>query len=221
MAIYSSGYVPGSSLDESSEFDVFLSHLELILNNSANILKRSEYFFCPLSFAWCSWPYFSGDGPLWLGFLLLGWQDGILTEHCVDCNSTVLVTSFGGSPLSGTNSYSGICTTCLSRKYGRGATQKPLSERIAFIAGLRKAFPTEVSEWQEYDGFIFSWGGNGLAPARKKRLVTHKLVEPVSLPVLLDELVSGELRRCPPPNVSLLRQDLKFKFSSRPASPRD
>jgi hypothetical protein len=110
-----------------------------------------------------------------------------LLEPCPDCGSKVYITSLGGSPLSGAGSWTGICSSCRERKRGRHCVFSPFIEKIKFVVELRKAFPAEISEWEDYDGFIFSWGGTGLNPARKRRLVRRKLVEPVSFEQLIKD----------------------------------
>lgn len=72
-----------------------------------------------------------------------------------------------------------------------------------------------MKRWEEYDGFIFSWGGDGLEPARKKWLVHRQLAQAVSLEVLIDELKSGRLRKTKMPNVSCLKEEFELKFSNR------
>ena len=53
---------------------------------------------------------------------------------------------------------------------------------------FRQLYPAEVQVEQEYDGFEFSWGDNGLKPARKNHLVTRQLANPVSFETLIEEL---------------------------------
>ncbi len=211
MTIYSRGHAP--SFDEQDK-DLFIENLDLLLLSERIILNDRDYFFTPLSFAWCSWPYVSGDGPLPLGYLLRGWGDEILKEPCPDCSGVVLVFSFGGSPLSGAHSWSGFCRDCRTKQQRRGSVHKPFSKRSSYVNQLRKRFPERISEWQEYDGAVFSWGGNGLQPARKQRLVWEELANPTSLDVLILELKSGRFRHNPP-KTALLRNDLKLKISNK------
>ena len=80
-----------------------------------------------------------------------------------------------------------------------------------WISNLRTAW---MKRWEKYDGFIFSWGGDGLEPARKKWLVHRQLAQAVSLEVLIDELKSGRLRKTKMPNVSCLKEECELKFSN-------
>ena len=213
--LYSYGYFSDEENLQNGEIQlqILSDHLPLILEHERDILTCADYFFCPLDFAYCSWAWVGSDGPLYLGYLLLGWRDGSLTGVCTACGGIVLVTSFGGSILSGSNWWSGICESCHSKKKGRW---ERLDGRWQFVRNLRQRYPHEICEWEEYDGLIFSWGGNGLEPGRKKRLVHQPLAKPVSLNVLIDELKSGSIRVAKMPNVSLLKQDMKLKFSRRP-----
>jgi len=215
MTLYSIGYLPNDENLKTGEnqFQVFRDHLALILDHERDILKCADYFLCPLDFAFCSWAWVGGDGPLYLGYLLLGWRDGRLTAKCAECGGTVLITRFGGSILSGSNGWTGICESCHSKQDGRW---ERLGDRWQFVRNLRQLYPHEICEWEEYDGLIFSWGGNGLQPGRKKRLVHKPLANPATLNVLIDELKSGNARVAKMPNVSLLKQEMKLKFSRRP-----
>lgn len=219
MVVHSYGYSPDSSgtditrAEGESELGLFASNLELVLDHRDEILRISEYFFCSPGFAWCSWPYLGGDGPLPLGYLLAGWRDGWLREACPVCGAAVYITCFGGSPLSGSNGWTGICSRCRGIESRRGASPDSFRERLLAVVDLRRRFPLELSEWQEYDGYEFCWGGSGLRPARKRRLVRRRTAEPVSLKVLLEELSRGNLRESRAPGVCLLRSEAVLKFS--------
>lgn len=216
MAVHSYGHLPGlSSTDSETELFLFVSNLSFILERRDDILQKRDYFFCSPSFSWCSWPYLGGDGPLPLGFLLTGWRDGWLTETCPECSSTVYLICFGGSPLSGSNGWTGICSGCPGVKSTRGASPDSFRARLVSVIHLRKSFPAALVEWQEYDGYEFCWGGAGLKPAKKKRLVRHLTAEPVVLETLLEDLSRGSLRQCGPPVVCLLRSEARLKYSRR------
>jgi hypothetical protein len=211
MVISSTGFDPASVSPEEriQELALFLEHLQLILDNSNAILKRAEYFFCQPVNAWCSWPYVTGDGPIPLGYLLLAWQQELLTAPCPECGDRLLVVTFGGSPLSGSNWCNGCCQSC-----GKVRRQRweHFWRQAKCILKLRDHFPFEVREWEEYDGFVFSWGDSGLRPARKERLLRKQVCEPVSLSTLIGELKSGTLRAKNPPNVHALGGGIKLKF---------
>jgi len=102
MAIVSRGYAGSSLSDKEPDFQLFTENIELLTNSQQKILETGEYFFCELPFARCSWPYVGGDGPLCLGYLLLGWKNGILLEPCPDCKG---------------DSWSGFCQRKITARY--------------------------------------------------------------------------------------------------------
>ena len=212
MVLVSRGFASSSAAQKQDELRLFVQHIALILSRQSEVLGHKDLLFCALSFAWCSWPYVSGDGPLPLGYLLLGLQHGILTEPCPDCTGKVLVTSFGGSPLSGSCCWSGICINCKKMQHARGSVHVPFAGKISFVCQLRRTHPEKVCQWQEYDGFEFSWGGTGLTPARKKKAVWISLADPLSLPAAIERLQDPEPISQDLPNVSSLHGDLQLKF---------
>lgn len=136
------GYIPASK-DKNirkQDFNSFIESLNEILSNQELILSDKKSIFTPLSFAFCSWPYLQGSGPLCLGYLLLGWKDGIFIEICPNCSSSALVISFGGSPLSGSNSWSGYCRICQKRVTGKDSQHKPFFKRIKYVIKLRESY---------------------------------------------------------------------------------
>jgi hypothetical protein len=217
MTIYVRAYEPGDSIREKASLEekLFFDNLPLILDHAQIIVENREYFFCPLAFCWCSLLWIAGGGPLCLGHLLLGWSAGVLTEPCSDCNGRVLVTSFGGSPLSGSNSWSGYCVGCRCKKAGNDSVHKPFTKRAGFAASVRKTYPTQISTWEEFDGFDFSWGGNGLQPSRKKRLVVHRTADAVDLETLINELKSGKLRKGSPPDRLDIETPIQLEINQR------
>lgn len=213
MKIESHGYTPDPSTDKQAEaeFDLFAEHLNLIRKNESIIFSNRDYFFCTPKFAWCSFPYICGDGQLPLGYLLAGWNEGILLEQCPDCSSSVFVTAFWGSPLSGSNEWTGICETCREKKRGSKTIQTSFAARVIYITQLRKKYPVVVNERVLHDGFEFNWFG--LAPARKRRREAVKTANPVSLKILIENLSANNHPDGTPPNVSLLGSTHKLKFT--------
>ncbi|MBI1270793.1 hypothetical protein GC174_10205 [bacterium] len=184
MVVYSRGFAPQNILtkeEAEEEKRFFLENLPVLLKHQKVVLDNPKYFFSlPGSFAFGSWPYIPGDGPVYTGYLLLGWQSGGLLEHCTECGGSIYLVGVGGSPLSGSGSCWGPCLECGEFK----RTFEKLSDKMVCIAELRQNHPVEKSEWVEEDGFEFCWGGggsgvgSGLSPAKKKRLVRRQLVEP-------------------------------------------
>jgi hypothetical protein len=217
MTIVSRGYLPNNSTVVDNDCPLFCQNIDLLIGHERNILNCAEYFFCNLSFAWCSWPYTSGDGQLYLGYLLLGLTTGQLIEHCPTCNSIVLITSFGGSPLTGNNGWTGVCLTC--RQKQKGEQSAAFRQWMDFVLRLRQIFPAAVPEQQGYDGFDFSWGEPSLKLVRKSKTIWKPVADPVTLAVLIEELKSNNIRKSRPINVSLLKKDFELKLS-RP-TPKD
>jgi hypothetical protein len=140
MTVFSRGYAEAASSDSEEACSTFIENLDLIRSSEQKILEMAEYFFCELPFSRCSWPYVGGDGPLCLGHLLLGWRDGILIEPCPDCDGECLSYSFAGSPLPGSNSWSGFCTLCKTRKHNRDSVHKPFYTKVQFICHCENDF---------------------------------------------------------------------------------
>ncbi len=101
MAIESRGYDPRMGRSE-QQLKLLGENLDLILERADRIVRCKDYFFCAPEFAWCSWAWVDGDGPLPMGYLLLGWSEGVLAEACSGCGGTLLIVSFGGSILNAT-----------------------------------------------------------------------------------------------------------------------
>jgi hypothetical protein len=212
--IVSKGYYPNSSADVDQDWQLFCQNVQLLLQHQQTILACSDYFFCSPSFSYCSWPWTSGDGPLVIGYLLLSWQNRLLVQSCPDsgCGVQVLITSFSGSPLSGANSWAGYCTNCRSRKSG-SRTDIRFYELVDFVSKLRQKFPATVQQIEEYDAFEFSFGGDGLKPVIKKKVVQVPVAEPVNFATLLLELKAGTIRKGRPVNVYLLKKEYELKLS--------
>lgn len=208
--------MPANSAIVNNDWQLFCQHIELLLWYQQEILNCASYFFCSPSFSYCSWPWTSHDGPLAIGYLILGWQNRLLVQPCPEsgCSGEVLITSFAGSTLSGSNSWSGCCTNYRSRKSG-SRTDIPFYELVNFVSKLRQSFPAVVKEIEEYDGHQFCWGGTGLEPVVKKRIVSKPVAEPINFATLIDELKTGNIRQGKPVNVHLIKQEVKLKLSKQ------
>lgn len=129
--VQSRGFSPVATSSEEKRY--FFERLPKLIEESETILAdRALFESLPGSFSFTSWPYISGDGPLSLGFLLRGWQNGILCDQCDVCGGMVYVFSFSGSPLSGSNSFSGYCVTCQAEARQQSPGRVFL-ERLRFI----------------------------------------------------------------------------------------
>ncbi len=215
MTIVSRGYAGSPSSNNEEEILLFTENLDLLRANEKTILECAEYFFSDIPFASCSWPYVGGDGPLCLGYLLLGWKDGLLVEPCPGCSGECLVTSFGGSPLSGSNSWSGFCCNS-KKKYSKGSSiHKPFYKKLGFIVDLRKQYPQRVTRLEEFDSHQFTFAGDGLEPARKTRPVTIELFQPILLSAVIQELKEGIVRPKNSPMKGLEGDPIGIKLSPR------
>ena len=93
------------------EEDYFFENYRYFWKNRNVIIHNAELCRTPVYFAVLSLAYIAG-GPLRLGMLLQLWQRGLWTAACPKCGGTVRIFRWGGSPLSGNNSYSGRCVDC-------------------------------------------------------------------------------------------------------------
>ena len=133
MTLISRGYSNNSTVEDvDQDWELFSQNIDLLLNNEQKILNCTDYFFCNLSFAYSSWPYVSGDGQLCLGYLLLGLTTGQLIEHCPTCNGIALITSFGGSPLTG--SKTGQAFALLAARNRKDSNQQPSGNGVSLIS---------------------------------------------------------------------------------------
>lgn len=72
-----------------------------------------------------------GDGLVPIGPLLRLWATGVWTASCAHCGGRVLITSVGGSPLSGGHGWSGVCSECHQRASYRDAPGVPQATLFA------------------------------------------------------------------------------------------
>jgi hypothetical protein len=212
-AIISKGYEPAHSAGEDLEqWDLFWCNIDLILNNKQKIFDNADYFFCSPTFSSCSWPYSGNDGQLFVGYLLIGWQANILTEKCPGCGRGALIVSFAGSPLSGSNSWTGFCINCRRKEGGEHSAK--FSAWMDFVHQVRRTFPDKVSKVEDYQSQEFDWE-KGLKPVVKKKVVQVPVAEPVNFATLLLELKAATIRKGRPVNVHLIKQEVKLKLSKQ------
>jgi len=139
---------------ESLEIRLLKEHLPLLLANRERILHTPEYFFCTLEDAYASLAYVGG-GRLYLGVLALVWKRELVRSACIDCGGPLFLLGLAGSPLSGTHSIWGICSSCRDHK----TWMEPSLTTIAMpIRELIQKYPNEaiVKKGQRR---TFSWAG--------------------------------------------------------------
>lgn len=93
-------------------------------------------------------------------------------------------------------------------------SKRQLHKLMDFVLGLRTRYPAFIARWKEYDGFIFTWVGNGLQRIRKKQLAVTNTTAPADLETLLQEIKSGQFRQVRPPIASLQQAaDIALKLA--------
>jgi hypothetical protein len=100
------------------ELEMVRDNLDRILEQADTILETPEKFHCLLHAAHLGLV----TGPSWqipLGVLLLLWKDGKLITICPHCAGNTHILGAGGSPLSGANTFTGICVNCREIVTGR------------------------------------------------------------------------------------------------------
>jgi hypothetical protein len=217
MTIVSQGYVGNPASNNQQSISLFTENIELLRAHEKTFLECAEYFFCDIAFASCSWPYVTGDGSLCLGYLLLGWREGLLLESCPTCNSECPVTSFSGSPLSGSQSWSGFCTNCKTMQTSKNKpVQNPLIEKVTFIIKLRKHYPQKTWQFEEQEAMQFTFGGNGLKPVKRLRKTSVDLFQPATFAELVNELKDGKIRPKNSPRtkaeIAMNNNDIRLKL---------
>lgn len=137
--IESWGHCPARSNEQ--EKQAFFDSIPQLLADADSILKDPARFHSlPGEFCYGSWPYLAGDGPLCLGYLLLGWQSRNLLEQCPGCYGFLYLFSFAGSPLSGSNSYCGYCPECRTSTKDT-STGEVFLQRIKYVINLANSLP--------------------------------------------------------------------------------
>jgi hypothetical protein len=99
------------------EDTLFINNLDLILSKSATILDDPRLYCCTMESAYIG-GMISGCRKIYLGALLELWKKDALNDRCPDCGGKVLIFGAGGSELSGSHSWHGICSVC--RKWETG-----------------------------------------------------------------------------------------------------
>ncbi|MFO8048874.1 MAG: hypothetical protein R6U29_07570 [Desulfosudaceae bacterium] len=177
-----------SAAAKEAEFALFREHLDLIFTYADNILQTPQLFFCGLGHARISLAYL-GDYQPPLGALLHLWRQNRLTDTCQHCGGDLLLFCAGGSPLSGSNSCTGLCRDCRRVSGKTLASFIPVVKTLPYIrANLnsRKILRTR--------GQRFSFQ-HGLVGDPVPDQVIAKEVTPVSLEVLIRRLRKYESNR--------------------------
>jgi hypothetical protein len=116
-----------------------------------------------------------------LGVLLLLWKDGTFLQTCPECGGTAYIAGFGGSPLSGTNSWWGGCPSCGKRV--RGSVKGRFTDFWPVAHKKVREYPNEDTVLKgERPKFSWSKGSTGV-------YTPDRILKPRVRGVTLDELV--------------------------------
>jgi hypothetical protein len=183
--IGSYGYGPHISAENrQEEIKVVCENFEVILKNFKRIVENEQYFFCQIGAAYLSTAWIGPDGPIPLGALVLLWQKGKLIKECPDCGGNVYVFGAGGSPLSGTTSWWGVCRRCAGwksqrRGIGFGTICVPIREMLVEYPNK----PIVKKGKRQY----FTWG-QGLTGETTPDIIIKEKVHGVDIKTLIEEL---------------------------------
>lgn len=183
--ISSYGYAPDTPAEKRmEEIKVLCEHFEVILKNFKKILENEQYFFCQIGAAFLSMPWIGPDGPIPLGVLVLLWQKRKLIKKCPDCGGKVYVFGAGGSPLSGTHGWWGVCRICAGKKSQRGGS----GFRIIWmpIQEMLKKYPNK-SIVKKGKRPYFTWR-HGLTGETTPDIIIKEKVQGVDIKTLIEEL---------------------------------
>ncbi|MBI4402899.1 MAG: hypothetical protein HY537_01985 [Deltaproteobacteria bacterium] len=118
---------------EISDDKLFAKYINLIIDKKHLILNSPELFYVVTRCASLSLAYIGGSGMIPLGILISLWDKGEFMAECPKCKGVALVFNLGGSVLSGTNKWNGVCPTCMEWVGGgfdKETDGKNLFERI-------------------------------------------------------------------------------------------
>lgn len=107
-----------------------LDNIDLLVRNAERITADPRLAAVTHPSASLSMAYV-GDGLVPIGPLLRLWATGVWTSSCALCRGRVLITSVGGSPLSGGHGWSGVCSACRERVSYRDAPGVPQATLFA------------------------------------------------------------------------------------------
>ncbi|MFP4447058.1 MAG: hypothetical protein ACLFPD_12520 [Desulfosudaceae bacterium] len=177
-----------SAAEKEAEFALFRDNLDLIFRYAGTIIDTPQLFFCGLGHARISVAYL-GDYHPSLGALLHLWQQGRLTDVCPHCGGELLLFCAGGSPLSGSNTCSGLCRRCRRVSGKTLPSFAPVTKTLPYIRAH-----LNIRKILRIRGQRFSFR-HGLVGDPVPDQVIQKEVTPVTLEVLLRRLRKYESNR--------------------------
>ncbi len=159
--IKSPGYIDKVDQQRKNECRTLLcEHMPLLLENRDVISSKPEFFFCDIEGSALSLAYIGG-GSLTLGMLVTLWSEDQFIETCPDCSGKVYLVHAGGSPLTGNNSWGGVCPVCQKVQHGCSESFPDIWQKAYNIIKMNKNEPII----KKGDKPIFSWS-KGVIPAK-------------------------------------------------------
>lgn len=159
------------------DLELLASSFDLILNHSAAIMERADWFFCEPQEAFIVAAWVPG-ARLSLGVLLHLWDVGDWLQVCPLCHGVLYATGAGGSVMSGIHRCWGICREC-GLQY---------TEARSFLHDLYKPAMKLMEVYDNrpviacHDPQPWSWTKT---PTYRPEPVPRRPVEPVSLVELI------------------------------------
>jgi len=188
--LYSYGYTPNTKAEErKKEMEYLCRNFGIILKNFNTVLENENYFFCEIGNAFLSMPYIAAGGHIPLGVLVLLWKEGNLIRKCPSCDGKLYVMGCGGSPLSGSCNWWGICCTCREEKSQEG--DSGFSSFFVPVHRMMKRYLNE-SIIQKGKRQYFSWK-DGLAGETTPDIIIKEKTKGVNVKTLIKELPELEL----------------------------
>ncbi len=223
MPIEFRAFSPEDSPDtRKREIALFRENLGVILEHASRIRSCGELFHCTPSFAYVNTIFFGG-GPIPLGILLMGWENGLLRETCPRCGRHALwILRLGGGLSLGYKW--GICTACREEVFVDCGARGYIPVWRALLP-LIASFPLYETLTLEVEKDVpeFSWS-RGVVYRRKRVQETFpmKICEPLKLEALIRVLREGREGPCtevvvlpPPEGPRLLALLRKLAFRRR------
>ncbi|MBE7558004.1 hypothetical protein HS125_03260 [bacterium] len=159
-----------------------------LLEHAHTIMTQERYFWCRLEKARVSLAY-AGDCELCLGALVTLWTQGEFLQPCPKCGGAAYVVGVGGSPLSGNNSWGGLCPRCDAAVSGSAKPFAPLFQR-AWNVGVRHPNPVMIEKGERAR---FSWKHGLVGKSTPDRILGYRHPY-LPLPVILCELLESDPR---------------------------
>ena len=171
-----------STSEIDADFNLFITHFKLILENEKIIINTPKYFYI-LHKRIHVGTTITGTAYIPIGVLLLLWKTGNLLCSCPACGAKSYIIQAGGSALSGSHSYSAICAECSRCFCSRAGS---FSEIYFPIFAKLKEFPNtqtiSIKRTQK-----FSWSG-GLVGQPTPDEIIEDGIHPIDLKDLVETL---------------------------------